>query len=120
LGDAGFFSGNWSGNWPGLTGLAKVELPDELAAGGSYTGTNAPIKDATFAGCTSLQVIVMRTTTADVPALQSAAAIPDSVTKIYVPAAKVSDFKAAAYWSDHSDKIRSDASFDPGDDPSTW
>jgi hypothetical protein len=105
----------------GATNLDRVELPNNLL---TATTTSCSIRNNAFAG-TNLRVLILRTEAAGIYANyanseNAAYAFPDTDFSIYVPNAKVTEYKAANGWSAIADKIVSINTLQPADDPSNW
>jgi hypothetical protein len=98
----------------GCTKLEKVELPNNLKT----------IYNSSFQNCTSLEVVILRRSASPLTVLNSTTAFPSANTdlKIYVPNDQLSDYQAAATWSNaaYNGKIVSDNTLTSGDEPSNW
>ena len=77
----------------GCTSLTELTFPSSLKA----------ISNSVASGCSGLTRI---TVLAETPPTGSSSMFTGSNCPIYVPAASVADYKAAAYWSDYADRIQ--------------
>jgi hypothetical protein len=89
----------------GATKLSRAELPDNLSSIESYAFYDA-----------SLQILILRAIT---PPVLGSNAFPSTDFSIYVPDAKVDDYKGASGWIAFADKIKSINDLGD-DDPGNW
>jgi hypothetical protein len=99
----------------GATSLTHVQLPTLMKDG----ATDTSIGVEAFKN-TSLRVLIMQADQASGLNITSPLLNPDMGLKIYVPDAKVADYKGATGWSAIKDKIYSINDLPAEDDPSNW